>query len=231
MRGCFITGTDTGVGKTLVSVGLLHALHEHGLTAIGMKPIGSGAERGPSGLYNEDAVALRAASGTEVALADVNTYCFEEPVSPHIAAAAAATSISIQPILRAANRLSAAADLLVVEGVGGWRVPISATLTVADLVMALELPVVLVVGLRLGCINHALLTAEAISRDGAHLIGWVGNQVEPAYQRRAETLQTLAHYLPAPCLADVAFQRRPSAQAFKEQFQPALELFLQAIAG
>jgi dethiobiotin synthetase len=226
MRGCFITGTDTGVGKTLISIALLRGFQARGFRAVGMKPVASGAVVCDDGLRNEDAVALHAASNVAVPLSDVNPYCFEEPVCPHIAAAAAATSISTQTITAVAGRLRAGADLLVVEGIGGWRVPLSAEATVADLALALGLPVILVVGLRLGCINHALLSAEAIHGDGVRFAGWVSNQIEPRYRRRNDTLSTLAERLPGPLLADVGFHEPPCIEAIQAQISPAVDLLL-----
>lgn len=200
MRGWFVTGTDTEIGKTLVSAALLHALRAAGLRVAGMKPVASGCERTPAGLRNADALALLAAAGRDAAYADVNPYAFAPPIAPHIAAEQAGVRIDAAVIESAARRLAAGADALVVEGVGGFLVPLGPDLDVAGLAGALRLPVILVVGLRLGCINHALLTAEAVRARGLKLAGWVGSRVDPDMAYVAENIEALRSRLPAPCL-------------------------------
>jgi dethiobiotin synthetase len=195
----FVTGTDTGIGKTFSSCVLLHALRRHGGTAVGMKPVASGCERTPQGLRNEDATALLAASVPTPGYDDLNPFALEQPLAPEIAAAEAGVQLSLAPIEAAFARLRASADTVVVEGVGGWLAPLSATLDQSDLVQALKLPVVMVVGLRLGCLNHARLTAEAIAARGAHCIGWIANEVDPAMARRDENVALLKARLPMPC--------------------------------
>lgn len=199
-RGLFVTGTDTGVGKTLIAAGLMHALGARGLRVAGMKPVASGSTRGPEGLRNEDALALRSAASQTWPYDIVNPYTFEPPIAPHIAAREAGVTIDPAVIERSFERLSAAADVVVVEGAGGFLVPLGPGLSFADIPARLGLEVVLVVGLRLGCLNHAFLTAESVSARRLRLTGWVGNQVDPAYERLEENLAALTTGLPAPCL-------------------------------
>ncbi|HMT38515.1 MAG TPA: dethiobiotin synthase [Thermomonas sp.] len=199
MFALYVTGTDTGIGKTLASCALLHALRGHGLRAAGMKPVASGCERLDAEWRNADALALQAAGVPGVAYADINPFALEHPLAPELAARDAGIEVTLPPILDAHARLAARVDALVVEGVGGWAAPLSAALMQADLVRALRLPVVLVVGLRLGCLNHALLSARAIAADGAHLAGWIGSHVDPAMERVDDNLGMLRARLPAPC--------------------------------
>lgn len=200
---CFVTGTDTGVGKSRFSVALLQALHQAGhARVVGMKPVAAGAERQADGSWlNEDVAALRAASTLAVPAALDNPVVLPMPASPHAAAAAAGVSITLPPIVDACRALQAQADAVVVEGAGGLRVPLSDTLDGGDLAQALGLPVILVVGLRLGCLNHALLTAEALAARGLHLAGWVANVIEPGMLAAAANVEHLQARLPAPLLA------------------------------
>jgi dethiobiotin synthetase len=200
MRGVFVTGTDTGSGKTLVAAALIHALRGHGLVVAGFKPVAAGAGLVQGQMRNEDALALLAASGLDLPYADVNPYCFAPPIAPHIAAAEQGCRIEAAPLLDAAARLAEKVDYLVTEGAGGWRVPLSPELDMQGLAALLGLPVVLVVGLRLGCLNHALLTADAIRAAGQPLAGWVGSALEPNMARYRENLDTLHARLDAPCL-------------------------------
>ncbi len=201
--GVFITGTDTGVGKTLVSATLLAALNATGCRAVGMKPVASGCSETADGLRNDDAERLIAHSASSPDYRLVNSYALATPIAPHLAAADAGTQIRLDPIVAAFATLSTNSDCVVVEGVGGWAVPLSPTLMQADLVRALQLPVVLVVGLRLGCINHALLSARAIQNDGCALLGWIGNGIDPAMARVDDNIATLRTRLPVPCLGVV----------------------------
>ncbi len=212
MIGCFVTGTDTGVGKTLVSAGLLHALAPHHRRVVGMKPVAAGVVPWSGDWASEDAIALRAASTVAVPAALDNPVLLPDPLSPHIAAARAGVHIDIAAIVRSYQALAAQADAVVVEGAGGFHVPLSDTTTGADLAQALALPVVLVVGLRLGCLNHALLTAEAIRARGLTLAGWVANQVDPAMHAVEENKAYLGAHLAAPLLADVPYQALPEAR-------------------
>lgn len=199
MFSVYVSGTDTGIGKTLASSALLHALRDHGLRAIGMKPVASGCERVAGEWRNGDALALLAASDPKPAYADLNPYALPAPLAPELAAADADIEISLNVMLDAHARLAAHADALVVEGVGGWAAPLSASLMQADLVQALRIPVLLVIGMRLGCLNHALLSARAIAADGAHLAGWIASEVDPGMERVEDNLRMLRQRLPAPC--------------------------------
>ncbi|QSX79428.1 dethiobiotin synthase [Agrilutibacter solisilvae] len=198
-RALFVTGTDTGIGKSVASAALLHAFRARGLRAVGMKPVASGCEWLQGGWRNEDALALQAASDPTPDYDDINPYALEHPLAPELAAADAGISIALPPIVAAYARLRAQADVVVVEGVGGWMAPLTAQLDQATLVNELGLSVVLVVGLRLGCINHARLTARAIQADGLHLAGWIANEVDPSMARRDDNVEILRRVLPAPC--------------------------------
>lgn len=204
-RHLFVTGTDTGIGKSVASAALLYALRTSGARAVGMKPVASGCERTEAGWRNEDALLLQAASAPRPAYADVNPYAFPDPLAPELAAANVGVTVALAPILAAFARLAAQAEQVVVEGVGGWAAPLSATLDQADLVRALDLDVVLVVGLRLGCLNHARLSARAIVADGARLIGWIGNDIDPTMARADDNFALLAQRLPVPCWGRLPF--------------------------
>ena len=200
-RGVFIAGTDTGIGKTFVACTLLHAFRADGVPACGMKPVASGCERTAEGLRNEDALALIAASDPQPDDYSLcNPYAFEPAIAPHLAAADANVEIDFARIESAFAHLVARADCVVVEGVGGWMVPLSDSLEAADIPRRLDLPVILVVGLRLGCINHARLSARSILDDGCELLGWIGNAIDQEMERREENIETLRRLLPAPCL-------------------------------
>jgi|SRR5581483_4168430 len=203
IKGVFVTGTDTEVGKSVVATGLVRGLVAQGMRVAVMKPVASGAQRTPEGLRNEDALALLAASNTTAPYAIVNPYCFEPPIAPHIAAQEAGVSIDLELIRGHFRTLAQAADSIVVEGAGGWLAPIGPRATIQDLALALELPVLLVVGMRLGCINHALLTKLAIEASGARFAGWVANTIDPGMARHAENLETLVRLLGEPPLAVV----------------------------
>jgi len=203
MHYYFITGTDTEIGKTFVSCTLLHAARAAGLTAVGYKPIAAGAEEIDGMWSNEDARRLQSASSPGFTLDEINPLCLREAVAPHIAAAAEDIALDVPPLVAGFERLAERADCVLVEGVGGFRVPLDDRLDTADLALALRLPVILVVGMRLGCINHALLTAEAIAARGLTLAGWVANTLSPRMNRFDENLAALAARLPAPLLGVV----------------------------
>ena len=205
----FVTGTDTGVGKTLVSAALLHALSAHHARVVGMKPVAAGIELINGVLANEDVIALRAASTCAVPPEFDNPVLLPDPVSPHIAAARAGKPIDIAHLVACHRALAQLADAVVVEGAGGFHVPLSALETGADLAQALGLPVVLVVGLRLGCLNHALLTLEAIRARGLTLAGWVANHIDPAMLAQEDNIAFLQQKLQAPLLATVPYQSVP----------------------
>jgi len=209
----YITGTDTGIGKTVASTALLHALRARGLRAVGMKPVASGCEWTDGGWRNEDALALLAASEPRPDYADLNPYALPLPLAPELAADEAGVTVELERIRAAHARLRAQSDVVVVEGVGGWAAPLSRTLDQAGVVRALELPVVLVVGLRLGCLNHAYLTARAIAADGARLAGWIANDIDPAMARADDNFGLLSQRLPAPCLGRLPHGETADAEA------------------
>jgi dethiobiotin synthetase len=209
MNGVFVTGTDTGVGKTLISCALLHAYASAGYSAIGMKPVAAGARVEHGVLVNEDVTALVAASNVSAPAELVNPYCFEPPIAPHIAAMQAGVAIDIERIVSAYANLAARADRVVVEGAGGFRVPLGPACDTADLAGRLGLPVVLVVGMRLGCLNHALLTADAVRAAGVPLAGWVANHIDPDMTHAAENVESLLERLDAPLVARIPYTPRP----------------------
>ena len=211
----FVVGTDTGVGKTHAACALLHALARRHARVVGMKPVAAGGVDTPDGPANEDSLAHRAASTIAVPAALDNPILLPEPLSPHLAAAHAGVTIALPVILDAFARLRAQADAVVVEGAGGFLVPLTPTLTGADLAVALGLPLVLVVGMRLGCLNHALLSAEAIRARGLTLAGWIANRVDPDFLCPDENLAYLREHLGAPLWADLPFSpaRDPRADA------------------
>ncbi|MDS4032143.1 MAG: dethiobiotin synthase [Candidatus Contendobacter sp.] len=217
-RAFFVTGTDTGVGKTHVTCALLHATRRLGLTAVGMKPIAAGIEADGR---NDDVVQLLAASSIQPPLEWVNPYLYAPPIAPHIAAAEAGRPIAMEVIRHAFEQLRLLAGVVWVEGVGGFRVPLDARYDAADLAQALALPVVLVVGMRLGCLNHALLTAEAVANRSLTLAGWVANRIDPAMARFEANLDTLQTHLNAPLLGVIPHGANPE--------QAALALCLSAL--
>jgi dethiobiotin synthetase len=200
-RAWFVTGTDTGIGKTFVTCALLHRARLDGNSALGMKPVAAGVQPGET--LNEDVAALRAASSHDPGLALTNPYCFSSAVAPHIAAAEEGRPVQPAVIADACARLRELADVVLVEGVGGFLVPLGERYDAADLARELALPVILVVGMRLGCINHALLTAEAVRTRGLLLAGWVANRIDAAMLRFDENLAALGERLAAPLLGVV----------------------------
>jgi dethiobiotin synthetase len=214
-RGLFVTGTDTEVGKTLVACALIHAYRRAGMRVAPMKPVAAGCYQTPDGWKNEDVEALRAAAEIDAPLDEINPYRFVEPIAPHIAASHAEISIDLAVIRERFDALSRRADAVVVEGAGGFLVPLNEREDFGDLARALALPVVLTVGMRLGCINHALLTQEAILARGLPLVGWVANRIEPAMSVFDENLDTLKRGLQAPLLGIVPRMERPDARAVR----------------
>ena len=219
-KAYFITGTSTNVGKTLVAAGLLAAAAKQGLSTLGFKPVAAGCKMTSDGLRNEDALQLLAQTNLPVSYEQLNPVALEPAIAPHIAAAEAGRRLS-------ADRLAGfyrgvmmqRPDFTVVEGAGGWRVPLNDRETFADLAKVMQLPVVLVVGVDLGCINHALLTAEAIQRDGLILAGWVANQVVPKMDRYQDNLATLQRWIPCPMIGKVYHQPGVSAEQVAEQLR------------
>jgi len=207
MSGFFITGTDTEIGKTFVSTLLIRVLAEEGLRVAGMKPIASGANLVDGMLQNEDALSLIEASNVITDYNEVNPYIFEEAVSPHIAAENTGVEIDLEQIKKHFELLKNKSDVVVVEGVGGWYAPLSSGTTVADLAGALQHPVILVVGLRLGCLNHAELSAQAIRQSGLPIAGWIANHVKKDFSYVEKNISTLKHTLhDFPFIGSVPFQ-------------------------
>ncbi len=231
VRGCFITGTDTGVGKTWVSLGLMRALKDLGLSVGGMKPVATGSRVTTAGLRNRDAERISAEATERFPYALVNPYAFAPAIAPHIAAKEAGTVIALDRIVSAHDGLTARVACVVVEGVGGWRVPLNDHQGIADLALALGHPIVLVVGLKLGCISHSLLTAGAIAADGARLAGWVANQLDPNYERVDETMETLRQRLSGPCFGHIAWRERLDVLALGRSLHPAAKMLCQQNAS
>jgi len=204
-RSFLITGTDTGIGKTHSSVALLHALRATGLRAVGMKPIASGCDWIDGRWRNEDALALQAASDPRPDYADINPVALPEPTAPTLAAIAAGVTVDVADLYAAHARLTALADVVLVEGAGGWDAPLAQGLEHQDLARQLGGAVVLVVGLKLGCLSHARLTARAIAADGCRLVGWIGNGIDPDFARADDYIGLLTEALPAPCLRVLPF--------------------------
>lgn len=218
----FVTGTDTEVGKTTIAAGLLHAARAAGLSTAAAKPVASGCELTPQGLRNSDALALLGESTVALRYEQVNPFAFAPAIAPHLAAREAGVELSVSALAEPVRQvLALGADFTLVEGAGGWRVPLAGTSNLSDLAIDLQLPVILVVGVRLGCINHALLSAEAIERDGLLLAGWVANIVDAHTSRLEENIATLVERLPAPCLGRVPFlpERSPASVAAHLQIQ------------
>ncbi len=214
MKSYFVTGTDTDAGKTLVTLGLLQAAKEAGLRTLAIKPVAAGGIETPAGLRNDDALLMQQTITESLTYEQVNPVMLPEPLSPHITAARAGRHPRIEQIAGyCGGVLTRKADLLLMEGAGGWRVPLNQTELMSELPRRLELPVILVVGLKLGCLNHALLTAEAIRNDGLQLAAWAGSQVDPAMAAVAENIASLNAALGAPCLGIVPPLGEPSAAA------------------
>lgn len=214
----FITGTDTDAGKTICTAGLLCKAKQQGLTTLGLKPVSAGCEQTADGLRNSDALALIAQSTEQIPYEQVNPVAYEAPIAPHIAALRNNKTLSASRLvgyIRGVLMINRA-KFICVEGAGGWRVPLNLRESFSDVPKELNLPVILVVGMKLGCINHAVLTAEAITRDGLTIAGWVANKIDDnmsAYQENFETLQAL---IKAPCLGEVPFLENPTAENVAE---------------
>ncbi|MBX9962908.1 MAG: dethiobiotin synthase [Burkholderiales bacterium] len=214
-HGLFITGTDTEVGKTLVACALIHACRRAGMRVVAMKPVAAGCYQTQDGWKNEDVEALRAAADVDAPLDEINPYRFVDAIAPHIAASRTKVAIDLPVIRERFDLLSRRADAVIVEGAGGFLVPLNEREDFGDLARALALPVVLTVGMRLGCINHALLTQEAILARGLPLVGWVANRIDPAMSVFDENLETLKQRLKAPLLGVVPRMDRPDASAVR----------------
>lgn len=205
-RHFFVTGTDTGVGKTTVTVRLMQELIAQGLTVIGMKPVASGCEWLDGRWQNEDVLRLMAASNVKAPPELINPYCFDPPIAPHIAAEQAGVTIDLSVIQTAYTQLTTMADVVIVEGAGGLLVPLNSKQSLADLIQVLNIPALVVVGMRLGCINHALLTTQVLQQRGINFCGWVANSIDPQMSMPQENLQTLIDILQQAPLLEVPFQ-------------------------
>ncbi|MEQ1579120.1 MAG: dethiobiotin synthase [Steroidobacteraceae bacterium] len=219
--GYFVTGTDTGVGKTLIAAALMKQQAALGLRVVGMKPVASGCCPTAAGLRNDDAEQLARQATVQHPYSRINPYAFAPAIAPHLAARAAGVSIELALLVSSYQELALDADIVVVEGAGGWRVPIGPTGLLSDFPEALRLDVILVVGLRLGCLNHALLTCEAIAGGGkSRLVGWVGNGIDPTFSPWQDNIETLRQRIPAPCLGVVPPLATPTLDAVCARLQP-----------
>lgn len=205
----FVTGTDTGVGKTLISCALLHAFAAQGQRVVGMKPVAAGCDDDD---HNEDAKQLWAACNILASYGQINPYNFYHPIAPHIAARIAGVRIDFARILTAFRELLSQADVVIVEGIGGFKVPLNEKQDSADLAQQLQLPVIMVVGMRLGCLNHALLTADAVAAYGLKLAGWVANVLEADMPALRDNIAALEQRLDAPLLGVVEYQAATDAR-------------------
>lgn len=216
MKCYFVTGTDTGVGKTHISEGLLHVLNQEGLLTIGLKPIASGCLHTPEGYRNTDAVTLQSAASVYLPYEYVNPFAFKDPIAPHIEAELIGKCLTSERLLRVCKpALSANAEIGIIEGIGGWFVPLNDHETMADFVKALNVPVILIVGMRLGCLNHTLLTCEAIQAMGIKLAGWVANCINPEMLMLEANILALESRIEAPLLAKVDYGVRPEEIQFQ----------------
>ena len=216
-KAYFVTGTDTEVGKTYTSCKILQAFTRHGKVALGYKPVAAGCEWQNNQWENEDALALQASSSLHVPLAEINPITLPEPIAPHIAAQRQGATINEKVIVDGLQSLQQyQPDILLMEGAGGWRLPLSQERFLSDVVRDLQLEVILVVGMRLGCLNHALLTAEAIIADGLTLKGWVANQLSANMPVFEENLATLDALMPAPRLGLVPYRDEPDLSGLIE---------------
>lgn len=211
--GYFITGTDTGVGKTVVTLGLMQALQDRDNTVLGMKPVAAGCEQTSAGLRNDDALRLQQQASLELDYAQVNPYAFAPAIAPHIAAEQTGVRVDVDNIYNKYIQLCGVSDCVLVEGAGGWQVPLNEDETMADLALRLNLDVVMVVGIRLGCLNHALLTAAAITASGCTLAGWVANQLPPPPDCTQENINYLKSVISVPLLGVLPIMPVVSAAA------------------
>ncbi len=210
--GYFVTGTDTEIGKTYVSCAFLRAFSSHGKRVSAMKPVASGCHRSEQGLRNDDALQLIASSDHSLPYETINPYAFEPAIAPHIAAEQANISIDLSHLKQCFNTIAEQADITIVEGAGGWLVPLDNQHSIADLAATLALPVILVVGIKLGCINHALLTAAAIREKGVTLAGWVANRVDPNCACIEENIRSIRQRINTPCLGDLPYAPQMEAE-------------------
>ena len=210
MRPLFITGTDTEIGKTYVSVGLLKAFHRMGLSTIGLKPIAAGCFLRDEKLYNDDALLRQKASSIELDYDLINPFAFQAPIAPHLAAKQIQCELSVKKLnQKMRGVLNTPVDICLIEGLGGWMILLNETEFLADFVLPHHFNVILVIGIRLGCINHGLLTWKALRQDGANVIGWIADCIDPHLLYRDENIATLKNHLPIPCLGVVQYGEKP----------------------
>ncbi|OGO94359.1 MAG: dethiobiotin synthase [Coxiella sp. RIFCSPHIGHO2_12_FULL_42_15] len=218
MKKIFVAGTDTHVGKTTVACALLHFLKNRGHSVLGVKPVASGCELTPQGLRNSDALQLQSLSSFQLPYETINPMAFRLPIAPHIAAQEASQPLSVAYLQqRCQPALSIPADFTVIEGAGGWLVPLNQYQTLADVVIAYSWPVILVVGIKLGCLNHALLTTKIMQQQGVSLMGWVANHIDPVMPYATENVLTLQAYLSAPCLGVISHNMVKTDAIFNEK--------------
>ena len=230
MQRYFLTGTDTDAGKTVVAAGLLAAANAKGFSSMGLKPIAAGCEETDDGLRNDDALQLQNAASIKLPYEQINPIAFAPPIAPHIAAMQEKRMLSADRISgMCKGALMQPADFAIIEGAGGWRVPLSHRETFANIAKQLNLPVIMVVGMKLGCINHALLTAEAIARDGLKLAGWVANRVDPDMACYDENAATIEMMLRAPLLGEVPHLSEPSAENVAKYLD--LDCLIEGLSG
>jgi len=224
--GFFITGTDTDVGKTIATCSLLHAFSQKNLKTLGVKPLASGADYTPEGLKNQDALMLQEWSTLKLPYSHVNPIVFQKPIAPHLAAAQSNEILSVENILSRCHALTQdyGADLTLVEGAGGWKVPLNDQETMADLAMHLNFHVIFVVGLRLGCLSHALLTYESILRKGLPIAGWIANHIEEDFSYAIKNIETLKQFISFPLIGVIPYQKKPNP-AFLSNYLDTSSLF------
>ncbi|CZF79274.1 ATP-dependent dethiobiotin synthetase BioD 1 [Grimontia celer] len=204
-KSFFVTGTDTEVGKTVASMAVMQAVSKAGYSVAGYKPVAAGSKETEQGPMNSDAIRLRECTTVEVSYQDVNPCLLHAACSPHIAAELESETVDFNQLSDGLKRLQSRSEFTLVEGAGGWRVPVTYDTTLADWVVGEKLPVILVVGIKLGCLNHAYLTAEAIRRDGMEIVGWVANRVNPGTEHYCDIVKTLEHHLKVPKLGEIPY--------------------------
>jgi len=204
-KGLFITATDTDMGKTTIALALMQYLKRAGYSVTAFKPVAAGCDNTANGLRNPDALKLQASSSLDVGYTLLNPYAYEPPIAPHIAAENTQQPIKINTIKQCYEKIRPLADWTIVEGAGGWLVPINKHQTMADVAMALDIPVIVVVGMKLGCINHTLLTFDSIKQHGCQIAGWIANTVDPNMNNFDDNLAFLEQKLPAPLLATIPY--------------------------
>ncbi|CAB1276987.1 dethiobiotin synthase [Candidatus Nitrosacidococcus tergens] len=217
-KGFFITGTDTGIGKTWISVGLITHFKQKGYQVAGMKPVASGCIATPIGICNEDALQLKEHTNISLTYSQVNPYNLPLPIAPHLAAQNQNVNIDLKVIKNRFSEIATKVDVIVVEGVGGWIVPINQKQTMVDVAQSLKLPVILVVGMKLGCLNHALLTSESILKSGLSFAGWIANQVQSEMDWLEDNIQFLRERLPVPLLGITPHLDQLTAERISECF-------------